>query len=142
MTARHAKVLTVSDGVIAGTRADGSGDALVDALGQRGFDVVERRKSDIAAVSGVSAARIQEIADTGRQALSTASPRRREQAAATRELILNAAQSLFERDGYAATSMAAVAERFDGTFEIIRWTDAVAERASQTSPGRRFIEAA
>jgi Protein of unknown function (DUF4238) len=44
-----------------------------------GFDVAERRKGDISAVSGVSAARIQEIVDTGRQALSTASPRRREQ---------------------------------------------------------------
>ncbi len=39
------------------------------------------------------------------------SPRRREQAAATRELILDAAQALFERDGYAATSMAAIAAR-------------------------------
>ena len=38
-------------------------------------------------------------------------PRRREQAAATRELILDAAQALFERDGYAATSMAAIRER-------------------------------
>ncbi len=37
------------------------------------------------------------------------SPRRREQAAGTRELILNAAQRLFERDGYAATSVAAIA---------------------------------
>jgi AcrR family transcriptional regulator len=37
------------------------------------------------------------------------SPRRREQAAATRERILIAGQALFERDGYAATSMAAVA---------------------------------
>jgi AcrR family transcriptional regulator len=37
------------------------------------------------------------------------SPRRREQAAGTRELILKEAQSLFERDGYAATSMAAIA---------------------------------
>jgi AcrR family transcriptional regulator len=37
------------------------------------------------------------------------SPRRREQAAATRELILQAAQARFEEDGYAATSMAAVA---------------------------------
>jgi len=37
------------------------------------------------------------------------SPRRREQAAATRLEILEAAQSLFERDGYAATTMAAVA---------------------------------
>lgn len=37
------------------------------------------------------------------------SPRRREQAAATRRGILEAAQRLFERQGYAATSMAAVA---------------------------------
>ena len=37
------------------------------------------------------------------------SPRRREQAAATRQQILGAAQRLFERDGYAATTMAAVA---------------------------------
>jgi hypothetical protein len=44
-----------------------------------GFDVVERRKNDIAAISGVPVARIQEIVDTGRQALNTASPRRREQ---------------------------------------------------------------
>jgi AcrR family transcriptional regulator len=37
------------------------------------------------------------------------SPRRREQAAATRAQMLASAQRLFERDGYAATSMAAVA---------------------------------
>lgn len=37
------------------------------------------------------------------------SPRRREQAAATRTHILEAARRLFERDGYAATSMAAIA---------------------------------
>lgn len=37
------------------------------------------------------------------------SPRRREQAAATRRLILQAAQKRFERDGYAQTSMAAIA---------------------------------
>jgi AcrR family transcriptional regulator len=37
------------------------------------------------------------------------SPRRREQAAETRRQILEAAQQLFERDGYAATSMAATA---------------------------------
>jgi molybdenum cofactor synthesis domain-containing protein len=43
MTARHAKVLTVSDGVIAGTREDRSGDALVEALQSQGFAVVERR---------------------------------------------------------------------------------------------------
>ena len=37
------------------------------------------------------------------------SPRRQEQAAATRLEILEAAQRLFERDGYAATTMAAIA---------------------------------
>jgi AcrR family transcriptional regulator len=37
------------------------------------------------------------------------SPLRREQAAATRRQILHVAQELFERDGYAATSMAAIA---------------------------------
>ena len=39
------------------------------------------------------------------------SPRRREQAAATRRAILDAAQWLFERQGYAATTMAQIAER-------------------------------
>jgi AcrR family transcriptional regulator len=38
------------------------------------------------------------------------SPVRREQAAATRRRILEAAQRLFERDGYTATTMAAIAE--------------------------------
>src|ERR1700730_285608 len=37
------------------------------------------------------------------------SPRRREQAAATRQAILAAAQHLFERDGYVATPMPAIA---------------------------------
>lgn len=37
------------------------------------------------------------------------SPRRREQAAATRAVILDAARRLFERDGYSATTIAAVA---------------------------------
>jgi AcrR family transcriptional regulator len=37
------------------------------------------------------------------------SPLRREQAAGTRRMILRTAQKLFERDGYAATSMAAIA---------------------------------
>jgi AcrR family transcriptional regulator len=39
------------------------------------------------------------------------SPRRREQAAATRRQILEAAQRLFERQGYAATTMAAIASQ-------------------------------
>lgn len=41
------------------------------------------------------------------------SPRRAEQAAATRAAILGAAQRLFERQGYAATTMAAVAAEAD-----------------------------
>jgi hypothetical protein len=39
-----------------------------------GLDVVEQRAGDIAAISGIPAARIQEIVDTGRQALSGAAP--------------------------------------------------------------------
>jgi molybdopterin adenylyltransferase len=42
MAELRAKVLTVSDGVIAGTREDKSGDALVAALTDSGFTVVER----------------------------------------------------------------------------------------------------
>jgi molybdenum cofactor synthesis domain-containing protein len=38
-----AKILTVSDGVVAGTREDRSGAALDDLLRGAGFDVVERR---------------------------------------------------------------------------------------------------
>lgn len=38
----EAKVLTVSDGVIAGTREDRSGEALRDTLDGAGFDVVAR----------------------------------------------------------------------------------------------------
>jgi AcrR family transcriptional regulator len=43
------------------------------------------------------------------------SPRRREQAEATRTAILAAAQRLFERDGYAGTSVAAIAREADVT---------------------------
>jgi molybdopterin adenylyltransferase len=50
-----AKVLTVSDGVVAGTRDDASGRALVAQLVEAGFDVVEHRVTadgadDVAAV--------------------------------------------------------------------------------------------
>jgi len=38
-----AKVLTVSDGVAAGSRDDLGGSALVERLGQAGFEVVEQR---------------------------------------------------------------------------------------------------
>jgi molybdopterin adenylyltransferase len=39
----HAKVLTVSDGVVEGTRADKSGDALGQRLEAEGFVVADRR---------------------------------------------------------------------------------------------------
>ncbi len=42
-TPLHAKVLTVSDGVVAGTRDDGSGRALVDGLTAAGFTVDDHR---------------------------------------------------------------------------------------------------
>ena len=38
-----AKVLTVSDGVVAGTREDRSGDALVEHLGGAGFEITDRQ---------------------------------------------------------------------------------------------------
>jgi molybdenum cofactor synthesis domain-containing protein len=44
-TTWQAKVLTVSDGVVAGTRDDRSGAALEDRLAEAGFQVVERRVS-------------------------------------------------------------------------------------------------
>ena len=42
MTARQAKVVTVSDGVVNGTREDRSGAALAERLTEAGFEVVER----------------------------------------------------------------------------------------------------
>ncbi len=41
--ALQAKVLTVSDGVVAGTREDTSGAVLVDRLTAEGYEVVDRR---------------------------------------------------------------------------------------------------
>lgn len=43
VTGLSAKVLTVSDGVVAGTREDKSGEALCADLRARGYDVVEHR---------------------------------------------------------------------------------------------------
>lgn len=40
----RAKVVTVSDGVVEGTRADRSGDALAEHLTGAGWDVVDRRR--------------------------------------------------------------------------------------------------
>ncbi len=41
-----AKVLTVSDGVVAGTREDKSGEALAEHLTANGYEVVERRVTE------------------------------------------------------------------------------------------------
>lgn len=43
MTGARAKVLTVSDGVVAGTRNDDSGPALAATLADAGFEVIEVR---------------------------------------------------------------------------------------------------
>jgi molybdopterin adenylyltransferase len=52
--AYQAKVVTVSDGVMAGTREDRSGAALADALVAAGFEVVERSviADGVASVAG------------------------------------------------------------------------------------------
>lgn len=42
-TGLEAKVLTVSDGVVAGTRHDRSGEALAELLVEHGYEVVEQR---------------------------------------------------------------------------------------------------
>lgn len=53
-TSYEAKVVTVSDGVIAGTREDRSGEALEEALRGAGFTVVERSAvaDGVASVAG------------------------------------------------------------------------------------------
>ena len=60
MTPR-AKVVTVSDGVVAGTREDRSGEALAAALERAGFEVVDRRvvADGVESVAGV----LHELAD-------------------------------------------------------------------------------
>ena len=47
----HAKVLTVSDGVVHGTRDDASGRALVEQLTAAGFEVVELPALDLVAAA-------------------------------------------------------------------------------------------
>ena len=46
MTAWEAKILTVSDGVVAGTREDRSGVALAERLSAAGFSVVDRQQTE------------------------------------------------------------------------------------------------
>ncbi|HEX6417663.1 MAG TPA: MogA/MoaB family molybdenum cofactor biosynthesis protein [Acidimicrobiales bacterium] len=60
-----AKVLTVSDGVAAGTREDRSGAALEELLRSAGFDVVERRVSPDGAEAVAAALRALSAGFTG-----------------------------------------------------------------------------
>ncbi|MBO0715125.1 MAG: MogA/MoaB family molybdenum cofactor biosynthesis protein [Acidimicrobiales bacterium] len=46
MTTWEAKILTVSDGVVAGTREDRSGVALAERLSAAGFSVVDRQQTE------------------------------------------------------------------------------------------------
>ena len=57
----RAKVVTVSDGVVAGTREDKSGEALSASLERAGFEVVDRRvvPDGVESVAGA----LQELAD-------------------------------------------------------------------------------
>jgi molybdenum cofactor synthesis domain-containing protein len=57
----RAKVLTVSDGVVAGTREDRSGAALASTLGDAGYEVVDRRV--VADGADSVAAAVAEMAD-------------------------------------------------------------------------------
>lgn len=58
--AHQAKVLTVSDGVVAGTREDRSGAELAARLAGAGYEVVERRV--VADGAGAVAAALEELA--------------------------------------------------------------------------------
>ena len=69
------------------------------------------------------------------------SPRRREQAEATRNEILDAAERLFIRDGYVATSMAAIAKEAgvgaeDG-LRLLRDEERASPCALASQPARR-----
>ena len=64
----RAAVLTVSDGVVAGTREDKSGDVLAELLAAEGYEVERRVVPDEA---GEIAAAIEELADTAAVVLTT-----------------------------------------------------------------------
>ncbi len=59
------------------------------------------------------------MADAAKPTRSYDSPRRRRQAAATRRAILDAAQRLFERNGYAGTTIAAIATEADVALKTV-----------------------
>lgn len=61
-----AKILTVSDGVVAGTREDLTGVALAEILAEAGYSIVERRVVEDGAESVANALR-EMLADSGGQ---------------------------------------------------------------------------
>jgi molybdopterin adenylyltransferase len=86
----RAAVLTVSDGVVAGTREDASGDLLATLLTSDGYDVERRVVPD---EQGEIAAAIAELADTAGLVLTTGGT-----GVAPRDVTPAATRSVIERD--------------------------------------------
>ncbi len=85
-----AAVLTVSDGVVAGTRADKSGDLLAELLAAEGYEVERRVVPDEA---GVIAAAIAELADAAALVLTTGGT-----GVAPRDVTPEATRSVIDRE--------------------------------------------
>jgi molybdopterin adenylyltransferase len=86
----RAAVLTVSDGVVAGTREDTSGELLAELLADDGYDVVRRVVPDEAAA--ISAA-LTELADEAPLVLTTGGT-----GVAPRDVTPEATRAVIERD--------------------------------------------
>jgi molybdenum cofactor synthesis domain-containing protein len=85
-----AAVLTVSDGVVAGTREDTSGDLLAELLAAEGYDVERRVVPDEA---GEIATAIQELAGTAALVLTTGGT-----GVAPRDVTPEATRSVIDRE--------------------------------------------
>jgi molybdopterin adenylyltransferase len=85
-----AAVLTVSDGVVAGTREDKSGDVLAELLAAEGYEVERRVVPDEA---GEIAAAIEELADTAAVVLTTGGT-----GVAPRDVTPEATRSVIDRE--------------------------------------------
>jgi molybdenum cofactor synthesis domain-containing protein len=86
----RAAVLTVSDGVVAGTREDKSGDLLAELLAAEGYDVERRVVPDEA---GEIAAAIAELAETAALVLTTGGT-----GVAPRDVTPEATRSVIDRE--------------------------------------------
>ena len=85
-----AAVLTVSDGVVAGTREDKSGDVLAELLAAEGYEVERRVVPDEA---GEIATAIEELADTAAVVLTTGGT-----GVAPRDVTPEATRSVIDRE--------------------------------------------